>query len=172
MRSVLNDLSRGPNHRELAVAHISRCKATCQGVNCGTQIVNKRILRILVVAPPERRAEIARKLAPLKAELLVVGRLGEAAVAIREDGFQVALLSGSSSDTDWWELWGVLALLNRRPAILVCAPKATFELWSGVLESGGYDLIVEPFTDEELQSAVLLAAKSFDEGRTNGSARE
>jgi len=76
--------------------------------------VNKRALWILVVAPPERRAEIARKLAPLKAELLAVGRLGEAAVAIREDGFQVALLSVSSSDTDWWELWGVLALLNRR----------------------------------------------------------
>jgi hypothetical protein len=141
-------------------------------VNYGAQIVNKRVLRILLVAPQERQAQIARKLAPLKAELLVIGRWGEAAVALREDGFQVALLAGSSSDTDWWELWGVLALLNRRPAILVCAPKTTFELWSGVLESGGYDLIVEPFSDEELQSAVLLAAKSFDEGRTNGSASE
>jgi hypothetical protein len=130
-------------------------------------------LRILAVVPSERRAEIARQLAPLKAELLFVGPLSKAAANIGEgDVFKVALLPRRFSDTDWWELWGVLALLNPRPAILVCARKATFQLWSGVLELGGYDVIVEPFSDEELQRAVLRAAKSFDERRSSGSARE
>jgi hypothetical protein len=45
-------------------------------------------------------------------------------------------------------------------------------LWSGVLESGGYDLLVEPFSDEELQGAVLRAAKSFHEKNSNGIERE
>ncbi len=40
---------------------------------------------------------------------------------------------------------------------------ATFKLWSGVLEMGGYDVIVEPFTEEELQRAVTRAAQSFVE---------
>jgi DNA-binding NtrC family response regulator len=121
-------------------------------------------LRILAVVPSDRRTEIARQLAPIKAELLFVRRSAEAAVAIREgDVFQVALLPASLCDTDWWELWGVLALLNRRPAILVYTRKATFQLWSGVLDLGGYDVIVEPFSDEELQGAVLRAAKSFEE---------
>jgi len=121
-------------------------------------------LRILAVMPPDRRAEIARQLAPLKAELLFVSRSAEAAVAIREDEvFQVALLPVSLCDTDWWELWGGLALLIQRPAILVYTSKVTFQLWSGVLDSGGYELIVEPFSDEELQGAVLRAAKSFEE---------
>ncbi len=121
-------------------------------------------LRILAVMPPDRRAEIARQLAPLKAELLFVSRSAEAAVAIREDEvFQVALLPASLCDTDWWELWGGLALLIQRPAILVYTSKVTFQLWSGVLDSGGYELIVEPFSDEELQGAVLRAAKSFEE---------
>ena len=130
-------------------------------------------LRMLAVVPPDRRAEIARQLAPLKADLLFLGRLAEAEVAIREDDvFQVALVPGSLSDTDWWELWGVLALLNPRPAILVYAREATFLLWSGVLELGGYDVIVDPFSDETLQGAVLGAAKSFEEWRLNGSQPE
>ena len=129
--------------------------------------------RILAVVPTYRRAEIARQLAPLNANLLFVRHSAEASAAIREnDVFQVALLPASLTDTDWWELWGALALLNARPAILVYAREATFQLWSGVLELGGYDVIVEPFSDEELQRAVLRAAQSFDERRSSGSARE
>lgn len=130
-------------------------------------------LRIVAVVPPDRRAEIARQLAPLKPDLLFLERLAKAEIAIREDDvFQVALLPASLSDTDWWELWGMLALLNSRPAILVYAREETFLLWSGVLESGGYDVIVEPFSDEALQGAVLGAAKSFEERRPNSSQPE
>jgi PleD family two-component response regulator len=132
-----------------------------------------RVLRILIVVSPERRKEIARQLAPLQAQLVFVNHRGETAQTIHEDDvFQVALLPGTLSDTDWWGLWGVMGLLNRLPAILVYAREATFQLWSGVLESGGYDLLVEPFSDEELQGAVLRAAKSFDEKNSNGLARE
>jgi PleD family two-component response regulator len=130
-------------------------------------------LRILAVVAPSRRGELSRQLAALNAEVLFVARSGEAATVIREgDVFQVALLPASLSDTDWWELWGVLALLSPRPALLVYAREATFRLWSGVLELGGYDVIVEPFSDEELEDAVLRAAKSFEERPLNGYLRE
>lgn len=130
-------------------------------------------LRMLAVVPPDRRAEIARQLAPLKPDLLFLERLAKAEFVIREDDvFQVALLPASLSDTDWWELWGVLALLSPRPAILVYAREVTFLLWSGVLELGGYDVIVDPFSDETLRGAVLAAAMSFEERRPNGSQSE
>ena len=130
-------------------------------------------LRMVAVVPSDRRAKIARQLAPLKADLLFLGRLAEAEVAIREDDvFQVALLPASLCDTDWWELWGVMALLNPPPAILVYAREVTFLLWSGVLELGGYDVIVDPFSDGTLHGAVLGAAKSFEERRLNGSQPE
>jgi hypothetical protein len=107
--------------------------------------------RILAVVPTYRRAEIARQLAPLNANLLFVRHSAEASAAIREnDVFQVALLPASLTETDWWELWGALALLNARPAMLVYAREATFQLWSGVVELGGYDVIVEPFSDNDL----------------------
>lgn len=131
------------------------------------------VLRILIVVAPDRQREIARQLSPLNAQILFVGRAGATSEPIREDDvFQVALLPASLSDTDWWELWSVLGLLNRRPAILVYAREATFQLWSGVLESGGYDVIVEPFSGPELQDAVLRAAKNFEEKNSHGRTKE
>jgi hypothetical protein len=105
--------------------------------------------RILAVVPSYRRGEIARQLEPLNAQPLIVCRSTEAATEIREgDVFQVALLPACLSD------------------------EASFQLWSGVLELGGYDVIVEPFSDEELCEAVLRAAQSFEEQTPNGSLQE
>jgi PleD family two-component response regulator len=125
-------------------------------------------LRILLVVPAERRREIIRQLQPLNAELVFADSSGQTEEGIMEDDiFQVAILPATLTDTAWWKLWGMLGVLNKRPAILVYAREASFQLWSGVLESGGYDVIVEPFTDSEIRNAVCQAAESFEE-RTNG----
>jgi hypothetical protein len=126
-------------------------------------------LRILLVVPAERRRELARQLLPLHAHLVFANSSGQTEEPINDDDiFQVAILPATFSDIAWWNLWGVLGLLNRRPAILVYAREATFQLWSGVLESGGYDLIVEPFSDVEIRSAVLQAAQNFEEQLSSG----
>jgi hypothetical protein len=126
-------------------------------------------LRILLVIPAERRREITRQLQPLHAELVFADPSGQTETGIREDDiFQVAILPATLTDTAWWKLWGVLGVLNKRPAILVYAREATFQLWSGVLESGGYDVIVEPFSDAEIGNAVRQAAESFEEQLSNG----
>ena len=126
-------------------------------------------LHILLVVPAERRREIARQLLPLHAHLVFVNSSGQTEHAISDDEvFQVAILPATLADTAWWNLWGVLELLNERPAILVYAREATFQLWSGVLESGGYDVIVEPFSDVEIRCAVLQAAQNFEERLLSG----
>ena len=127
-------------------------------------------LRILLVIPAERRREITRQLRPLNAELVFADPCGHTEDGIKEDDiFQVALLPATLKDTAWWKLWGVLGLLNKRPAMLVYAREATFQLWSGVLESGGYDVIVEPFSDAEIRNAVRRAAENFEERLSNDS---
>jgi DNA-binding response OmpR family regulator len=126
-------------------------------------------VQLLAVVAPEKHAEMRRQLAPLKVNLVFVSGSGELAHEIGQgDAFQVVILPASLPDIEWWALWGGLALLSPRPAILVYAPRATFQLWSGVLELGGYDVIVEPLSDEELQKAVLRAAKSFEERLSHG----
>ena len=126
-------------------------------------------LRILLVVPVERRREIARQLHPLNAHLVFQDPSSPTEEATKEDEiFQVAILPATLTDTAWWKLWGSLGLLDQRPAMLVYAREATFQLWSGVLESGGYDVIVEPFSDAEIRNAVLQAAQSFEERLSNG----
>jgi hypothetical protein len=161
----------GTHHSELTVAHVSDFIGACKRrVAIAEIVVTPRApMRILLVMPAERRREITRQLRPLNAELVFADPSGRTEEPIKEDDiFQVAILPATLTDTAWWELWGVLELLNKRPAILVYAREASFQLWSGVLESGGYDVIVEPFSSSEICAAVSRAAESFETEVSNG----
>ena len=125
-------------------------------------------VRILALFPTERQGQIRRQLAPLGVSIDFVD--GANALSHLTHGgtvYGVALLPAAISGNGWWSLWGELMLLNPRPEILVYARTASFQLWSGVLEAGGYDVIVEPITEEELQRAVVRAARSFQERCAN-----
>ena len=76
--------------------------------------------------------------------------------------YEVALVPASLPAMEWWTIWGELALLDRRPAILVYTQTSSFQLWSGVLEAGGYDLLTAPFTHQRVKESVLRAAGSFE----------
>jgi len=83
--------------------------------------------------------------------------------------YEVALLPAALPEgIDWWTIWGELAHLTQRPAILVYAHSANFHLWAEVLDAGGYDVVSEPFTQETLREAVLRAAGSFGRKREIG----
>ena len=96
-----------------------------------------------------------------------VSRAEELGHLVRNDEvYEVALLPAALPEgIDWWTIWGELAHLTQRPAILVYAHSANFHLWSEVLDAGGYDVVSEPFTCETLREAVLRAAWSFDQKR-------
>jgi CheY-like chemotaxis protein len=121
-------------------------------------------VRLLALVPIEMRERIQRQLAPLGVTIDFISRAAEVShLALHQTSYHVALLPAALPDNGWWSLWGQIALLNPRPEILVYAHTASFRLWSDVLEVGGYDVIVEPLDDKELQSAVTRAARSFAE---------
>jgi DNA-binding NtrC family response regulator len=125
-------------------------------------------VRVFAFASAERQPKLKRQLAPLGVTPVFIERAAELSHITRDRAFfHVALLPAALPDSDWWALWGSISLLNPRPAILVYAQTADFQLWSGVLEAGGYDVIVEPFSDQEIQGAVIRAAASFEERRHN-----
>src|ERR1700733_4025581 len=108
------------------------------------------------------------QLAPLGAALVFIERASDlSSITRNRESYHVALLPAALPHNDWWALWVAISLLTPRPALLVYAHAASFQLWSGVLEAGGYDVIVEPFCDEELQGAVLQAAQNFKERALN-----
>ena len=122
-------------------------------------------IRVLAIVSDEIQAKLSRQLVPLDVRIERVAKAGEIARLVGEgDIFNVAIFPGTLPNADWWALWGELCLLNPRPAILVYARAATFELWTSVLDLGGYDVIVEPFSELEIQEAVLRAAQSFETG--------
>jgi DNA-binding response OmpR family regulator len=131
--------------------------------NAHLELDRKPVVRMLALAPVEMQGQIRRHLASLGVVIDFVSKAVEVSQLALSRSYHVALLPAVLPDNGWWSLWGEIMLLNPRPEILVYAHKATFELWSGVLEIGGYDVIVEPFTGEELQRAVSRAARSFEE---------
>jgi len=123
-------------------------------------------VRILAILTSDIEGRIRRQLNSLDLSPIFISHADELGHYVRNgEVYQVALLPASLPDMDWWTIWGDLALLDQKPAILVYAHTASFQLWSGVLEAGGYDVIVEPFTLEKLKEAVLRAAKSFEQQR-------
>ena len=133
------------------------------------EVDQKPLVRMLALAPVEVQGQIRRHLASLGVSIDFITRAAEVShLALSQNSYHVALLPAVLPANGWWALWGKITLLNPRPEILVYAHAATFQLWSGVLEIGGYDVIEEPFTEEELQSAVTRAAHSFEERRFDG----
>ena len=120
-------------------------------------------VRILAVVSSDLQSQIRRQLDSLDMSTVFVCRAEELGHCFRNgEVYEVALLPEILPDgIDWWTIWGELALLTHRPAILVYAASANFQLWSGVLEAGGYDVVVEPYPREKLIDAVLRAAQSF-----------
>ncbi len=129
-------------------------------------VENQPKIRVLAILTADIDGKVLRQLDSLDISSIFVNRAEELSHFVRNgEVYQVALVPASLPDMDWWTIWGELALLDQKPAILVYAHTASFQLWSGVLEAGGYDLIVEPFTLEKLTEAVLRAAGSFEKQR-------
>lgn len=128
-------------------------------------------VRILAVASADCEGRIQRHLSSPDMTPVFVSRAEELGALVRNgEVYEVALLPAALPEgIDWWTIWGELAHLTRRPAILVYAPSANFHLWAEVLDAGGYDVVAEPFTRETLREAVLRAAWSFDQKREMGS---
>jgi DNA-binding response OmpR family regulator len=127
--------------------------------------------RILAVVSSDFEGQIQRHLSSPDMSPVFVRRAEELGYLVRNgEVYEVALLPAVLPEgLDWWTIWGELAHLTQRPAILVYTQSANFHLWAEVLDAGGYDVVAEPFTRETLREAVLRAAWSFDQKRETGS---
>ena len=91
-----------------------------------------------------------------------VASIEELALASVEKLYAVTLIPATGfSSEEWWSLWGCINGMEPRPSLLVYALRSDFEMWSSVLDSGGYDVIVAPFTAEKLRRAIQAAAAEF-----------
>ena len=126
-------------------------------------------LKVLVVLAGELRTQIERQLLPLGVTAYFADSIGDLNDLEREgNAFQVALVPATLSEITWWELCSTLASFKSKPELLIYSPTASFQLWAGVLDAGGYDVITEPFSSERLRAAILGALESFESRNNRG----
>jgi FixJ family two-component response regulator len=100
--------------------------------------------------------------------LTICGNADDFAQRSREKIYAVALIPASLPIHEWWTLWGLLSTTEPQPSILVYTLSSDFPMWSGVLEAGGFDVLVAPFTEAKLRRAVESATNYFYQRLTRG----
>jgi DNA-binding NtrC family response regulator len=89
--------------------------------------------------------------------------IAELISASGEESFAVTLIPATGfASEEWWSIWGCLNTMEPPPSILVYALQSDFEMWSSVLNAGGYDVIVAPFTTAKLRDAIREAVLHFN----------
>ena len=112
------------------------------------------------------RPALFKQLAPLKLNVVCAERALEIARLVsQEDVFQVAILPAASSHAESWAIWGEVCLIDPRPEILVYSQVTSFQLWTAVLDMGGFDVIVQPFRTSSFGGRSSEQSKVLEKGR-------
>ena len=124
----------------------------------GLVVVNFQSLRVIGIADLVFQADLIETLHSLEVQVHIVEKLTDIPRVLAEEGVKdIVLLPDKCKDTDAWVISGVLLQLKSRPTFLVYASEVNFASWSGVLDSGGADIITPPFTLDKVKTALQLA---------------
>jgi len=123
---------------------------------------DRTVGRILALVPYEMRDSMQALESTAAGDMKQVSSIEELIDSSVEGIYAVALIPATGfTSKQWWSVWGCVHGMEPRPSILVYALQGDFELWSSVLDSGGYDVVVAPFTAEKLSRAIAAAAAEF-----------
>jgi DNA-binding NtrC family response regulator len=119
----------------------------------------QRAITVLAVTPHEGdRISLGRILGSHGCRLVAASNLKEAIACVKEHGVSVAICERDLPDGTWQALLEALAEIPDQPKLIVCSRLADNGLWAEVLNLGGYDVLIAPFEQEEVQRVVSLAA--------------
>ena len=123
-------------------------------------------LAILAYVPHPMKAHMEALEAAAPGDLRQVFTIEEFVRASSGKSYGVALIpAGGFTSEQWWQIWGSVNGMEPRPSLLVYAMRSDFQMWSSVLEAGGYDVIVAPFTETKLRHALQSAADEYTRSR-------
>jgi FixJ family two-component response regulator len=116
---------------------------------------------VLALIPRNMQRDMRHLVNAVAGVLTICGSADDFAQSSRQKVYAVAIIPASLPAHDWWTLWGMLATMEPQPSILVYTLSSDFPMWSGVLEAGGFDVLVAPFTEANLRRAIDSAADYF-----------
>jgi FixJ family two-component response regulator len=127
----------------------------------GAQMTENSIGDVLALIPQEMKQQMRQLRVAVAGALKVCNNPDDFALYSRREMYAVVLIPASLPTHQWWSLWGLLSSMEPQPSILVYTLNSDFPMWSGVLEAGGFDVLVAPFTETKLRTAVESAANYF-----------
>ncbi len=117
-------------------------------------------IRVIALTELETQEHLVALLAPLQVEVHLVEKLTDLPRVPAIEGMRdVVLLPDECPDGEVWVINGILSQYTHQPAFLVYARDVSFARWSGVLDSGGIDVVRIPFEVEALRAALQFAAQ-------------
>ncbi len=123
-------------------------------------MVNLRTIRVIALAEIVSQGDLVAFLHLLEVQVHLVEKLTDLPRVPPAPGLRdIILLPAECPDGEAWIINGVLSQYVRRPAFLVYGRTVDFARWSGVLDSGGTDLITSPFNVDKLRTALERAAE-------------
>ena len=114
--------------------------------------MGKTEVMTLLVMPRVRRLTLLAHLENCSREVLVVSNCKEArGILETRPPVQVVLTDVTLPDGNWASVLEDVVQSRLNSAVIVCTGLADTRLWCEVLQRGAYDLLVEPYENEEVQ---------------------
>ncbi len=113
---------------------------------------------MLVLADPEERCALEAIVAPCRWTVYRATSCEEAIRFARYTRPRVLVCDAELPDGGWRRIWKALSIGPRPPLLIVASRNADEQLWSQVLNAGGYDVLLKPFRAEEVVWAIHCAA--------------
>ena len=126
-------------------------------------MIENALINVLALVPYEMQSLMGALERAVSGKLTTCARTDEFIQCSRDRSYSVTLLPDSLPTHEWWSVWGQLTTMDPQPSILVYALSSDFQMWSGVLETGGYDVITAPFSEAKLREAITSAAEYFEQ---------
>ncbi len=125
-------------------------------------MIDLKTIRVITLAELVIQGDLVAVLRSLEVQVHLVEKLTDLPRVPPAEGIRdIILLPGECPDGEAWIINGVLSQYTQRPAFLVYGRKVDFARWSGVLDSGGTDIITPPFESEKIKTALGLAAEKI-----------
>jgi FixJ family two-component response regulator len=121
------------------------------------------LVDVLALIPYDMQGRMEELERAVSGKLTTRAQTGAFIQCSRDRNYSVVLVPDSLPTHEWWSVWGQLTTMDPQPSILVYALSSDFPMWSGVLETGGFDVIVAPFAEAKLREAIMLAAEYFEQ---------
>jgi DNA-binding NtrC family response regulator len=114
-----------------------------------------RLASILIVCPfPEHHAIIERVLQSTKWAIHHAASCREAAMFLAENQPEAVICERTLPDGSWEDIWRYTKQLSQKSSLIVSCRLADEHLWAEVLNAGGFNVVGQPFDEEELLRVV------------------